>query len=284
MATSGTETAASYGISEALLNAHPELKVVFDLFKAERTGEALEALYKTAYYQNLSSTVKAREKQKLEQPAVYADSVAKYKLSAQKRLVQSGIRIDTATFESIISDGYAKGMSDDQIDQAILTSGKITGFGGNILGDTTTLRSYAESFGVSKLLNDTYWAEKQKGLFAGTITTQDIEQEVRTLSATAFPAYAEGILNDVSLAAQTSNITQSVATFLEVDQDTVDYNNPTVRKIAQYVDPVTGKPAKMPQWLVERTVKSDPAWQFTKNAQKTFDDLTYTVGKNMGLI
>lgn len=286
-ASAGVQTASSYGISEALLNDPTygaELKSVYEFFKAGNTGAALEALYKTKYYTTLSSTVKARLKQKLEQPEVYADSVSKYKIAAQKRLVQSGIRIDIATFNDLIDNAYKTGMSDDQLDQAILTSGKITGFGGNILGDTTTLRTYAESFGVSKLLNDTYWADKQKGLFAGTITTEDIQQEVRTLAASAFPAYAEGILNDVSLASQTSNITQSVATFLEVDQDTVDYNNPTVRKIAQYVDPVTGKPAKMPQWLVERTVKSDPAWPFTKNAQKTFDDLTYTVGKNMGLI
>lgn len=283
MAT-GTETAAAYGISEALLNAHPELKAVFDLFKAERTGEALDLLYKTSYYRDLSSTVKSREKQKLEQPAVYADSIEKYKIAARKRLVQSGVRIDTATFDSLINDAYAKGMSDDQLDQAILTSGKITGFGGNILGDTTALRSYASQFGVSKLLNDTYWASKQKGLFEGSITTQDIEQEVRTLSASAFPAYAEGILKDVSLSAQTSNILQTISTYLEVDQDTVDFDNPTFRKIAQYVDPATGKPAVMPQWLVERTVKSDPSWQFTKNATTTFDDLTLTVGRNMGLM
>jgi len=94
MAT-GSETAASYGISEALLAAYPELRTVYELFKANKTGEALEALFKTNYYRNSSSTVKAREKQKLEQPAVYADSVQKYKIAAQKRLVSSGIRIDT---------------------------------------------------------------------------------------------------------------------------------------------------------------------------------------------
>ena len=280
----GTETAASYGISEALLAAHPELRAVYELFKAGNTGAALEELFKTNYYKTMSSVVKTREKQKLEQPEVYADSVQKYKLLAQKRLVNTGIKIDTATFDALVSNAYAKGMSDDQLDQAIAASGKITGFGGNILGDTTTLKTYAASFGVNNLLNDAYWTSKQTALFQGTITSEDIQKEIRDLSASAFPAYAEGILNDVSLASQTSNITQSVATFLEVDQDTVDYNNPTVRKIAQYVDPVTGKPAKMPQWLVERTVKSDPAWPFTKNAQKTFDDLTYTVGKNMGLI
>lgn len=283
MAT-GSETAASYGISEALLAAYPELRAVYELFKANKTGEALEALFKTNYYKNSSSTVKAREKQRLEQPAVYADSVQKIKLAAQKRLVETGIRIDTATFDSIINDSYAKGLDDNQIDQAILTSGKITGFGGNILGDTTSLKTYANSFGVSKLLNDKYWTSKQQGLFAGTITQEDIEQEIRNLSASAFPAYADGIAKNISVASQASNVIQTVATFLELDPDTIDFDNPTVRKITQYVDPATQKPAIMPQWMVERTVKSDPAWGRTKNGTKAIDDLTYKAFSDMGII
>lgn len=283
MAT-GSETAASYGISEALLAAYPELRGVYELFKANKTGEALEALFKTNYYKNSSSTVKAREKQKLEQPAVYADSVQKYKVAAQKRLVSSGIRIDTGTFDSLVNDAYAKGLDDNQLDQAILTSGKITGFGGNILGDTTSLKTYANSFGVSKLLNDKYWTSKQQGLFAGTITQEDIEQEIRNLSASAFPAYADGIAKNISVASQASNVIQTVATFLELDPDTIDFDNPTVRKITQYVDPATQKPAIMPQWMVERTVKSDPAWGLTKNGTKAIDDITYKAFSDMGLI
>jgi hypothetical protein len=280
----GSETAASYGISEALLAAYPELRAVYELFKADKTGEALEALFKTDYYRNSSATVKSREKQRLEQPAVYADSVQKYKIAAQKRLVASGIRIDTATFDSLVNDAYSKALDDNQLDQAILTSGKITGFGGNILGDTTSLKTYANSFGVGKLLNETYWKSKQQGLFAGTITDDDIQQEIRNLSASAFPAYADGIAKNISVASQASNVIQTMATFLEVDPDTIDFDNPTVRKITQYIDPTTQKAAIMPQWMVERTVKSDPAWGLTKNGTKAIDDLTYKAFSDMGLI
>jgi hypothetical protein len=276
----GTETAASYGISEALLATHPELRAVYELFKAGNTGAALEELFKTNYYKTMSSVVKTREKQRLEQPEVYADGVQKYKLLAQKRLVNTGIKIDTATFDALVNNAYAKGMSDDQLDQAIAASGKITGFGGNILGDTTTLKTYAASFGVNNLLNDAYWTSKQTALFQGTITSEDIQKEIRDLSASAFPAYADGIANGLSIASQASNVITSYATFLELDPETVDFNNPTVRKIAQYIDPLTGKPARMPQWMVEKTIKSDPAWGFTKNGQKAVDDLTLKVSND----
>jgi hypothetical protein len=172
----GIETAASYGISEALLAAYPELRTVYELFKKDDIGAALEALFKTNYYKTSSSTVKAREKQKLEQPQVYADNVDKYKLAARKRLVNSGIRIDTATFDKLALDAYARNLSDDQFDQAIVTSGKITGYGGEVLGDTNALKTFAASMGVSSLYSDAYWTQKSKDLFSGTTTINDIEE------------------------------------------------------------------------------------------------------------
>jgi hypothetical protein len=281
----GTETAAQYGISEALLNDPQygsELTGVYELFKAGNTAAALEALYRSKYYTTMNTQVRARKKEQLEQPEVYKDSLEKYSLLVRKRLVQSGVKIDQATFDSIVSTGYATGMSDAQIDQAIITSGKITGFGGNVLGDTTTLKTYANQFGVGTLLNDTYWQSKSQALFAGTTTTEDIENEVRQLSASAFPAYAEGIMNNTSLQVQGSNVIQSIANLLERDADTVTFDDPLVKRIMQYVDPTTGKPAKMPQWQVEKIVKSDPSWGLTNNGRNTIDSLTLKVWKDMG--
>lgn len=280
----GLQTAASYGISEALLATYPELKNVYALFKAGDEGAALEALFKTNYYRTSNSTVKTRQKQKLEQPQVYADSVTKYKLAARKRLVNSGIQIDTATFDKVVEDAYARGLDDNQLDQAILSSNKITGFGGEILGDTVALKSYANSFGVNQLLNDSYWTQKSKDLFAGTVTAQDVQNEIRTLSASAYPAYADQILAGVSFDSQTSNVKQSMATWLELDPETITNDNKTFRMITQWVNPNTGKAEKMPQWLVEKTIKSTDEWGYTKNAMATLDSLADSVLSELKLI
>jgi hypothetical protein len=280
----GLQTAASYGISEALLATYPELKNVYALFKAGDEGAALEALFKTNYYRTSNSTVKTRQKQKLEQPQVYADSVTKYKLAARKRLVNSGIQIDTATFDKVVEDAYARGLDDNQLDQAILSSNKITGFGGEILGDTASLKSYANSFGVNQLLNDSYWTQKSKDLFAGTVTAQDIQNEIKTLSASAYPAYSEQILAGVSFDSQTSNVKQTIATFLEKDPTTITNDDKTFRMITQWVNPKTGQPEKMPQWLVEKTVKSTDEWGYTKNALATLDSMSRKVLEEWRLV
>jgi hypothetical protein len=280
----GASTAAAYGISEALLATYPELKAVYELFKAGDEGAALEALFKTNYYRTSNSTVKTREKQKLEQPQVYAEAVTKYKLAARKRLVDSGIQIDTTTFDTLVEDAYAKGLDDNQLDQAITTSGKITGFGGDVLGDTTVLKTYANSYGVNQLLNDSYWTQKSKDLFAGTVTTNDIQNEIRTLSASAYPAYGDQILAGVSFDSQTSNVKQSMATYLELDPETITNDNKTFRMLTQWVNPSTNKPEKMPQWLVEKTIKSTEEWGYTKNALATLDSMSRKVLEELRLV
>ena len=279
----GIETAASYGISEALLANYPELRTVYELFKKDDIGAALEALFKTNYYKTSSSTVKAREKQKLEQPQVYADNVDKYKLAARKRLVNSGVRIDTATFDKLALDAYARNLSDDQLDQAIVTSGKITGYGGEVLGDTNALKTFAASMGVSSLYSDAYWTQKSKDLFSGTTTINDIEEEIKKLSASAYPAYADGIATGQSIETQASNVIQTIATFLEVDADRAT-KHPVFKQIMGYMDPETKKSAVMPQWLVERTVKGTKEWLKTKNALEAFDTVGMRPLEELGLM
>jgi hypothetical protein len=282
--TANQEAMMQYGISEALLAAYPELNYVYELFKSGQKTKAVEELFKTGYYQNTNSVVKARGKMRLEQPPAYQNEVEKYKLAARKRLVNSGVKIDEATFNALAEKAYADGLDDNQFDQSVIATGKITGFGGKVIGDTSTLKTFANSFGVSSLLNDAYWSGKSSQLFAGTTTTEDIEQEIKTLAASAFPAYAEGIMNGVSLNVQASNIIQTVATYLELDPEGLSYQDDTVRKMLQYIDPATGKPGKMPQWLAEQTVKSDPRWGKTKNAQNTIDTLITKVGRDYGLV
>jgi hypothetical protein len=283
LANSGMAAAASFGISEALLAAHPELVAVYNMFKAGDTAGATEALYKTAYYKNSSSTVKAREKQKLEQPAVYADSLEKYKIAARQRLVTTGIKIDIAAFDLLAADAYAKGMDDNQFDQAILVSGKITGFGGNILGDTTSLKAYANSFGVDKYLDANYWTQKQKDLFAGSVTSDDIQKEIRDKAASAFPGYADQINNGVTVDSIASAYKGAMANLLERDADSITYDDPRLRAALQYVTP-DGKPSTKPLWQFEKELRSSPEWQYTNNARNTIDSLSLKVMQDWGMI
>jgi len=281
--STGVETAAAYGISEALLAAHPELRKVYELFKADNIGAALEELFKTEYYRNTGSTVKTREKLKLEQPQVYVDNVVKYKLAARKRLVESGIRVDTATFDKIMEDAYARGLNEDQVDQAVINSSKVTGYGGEILGDTNSLKFFAAEMGVGSLYGDKYWTQKSRDLFLGTTTITDVQEEIKKLSASAYPAYADGIMSGKSLQTLNTNVIRTISEDLEIDED-MAMKHPVYKQIMGYKDPETNAFAIMPQWLVERTIRNTTDFPFTKKALQLVDTIGMRPLEEFGLM
>jgi hypothetical protein len=281
----GIRIASQYGISEALLNDPvygAELSAVYELFKAENVGGALEQLFKTSYYKNLSGGVAQRLNNKLTRPGVYANELDAYKTAQRRRLV--GLKINTADLDSILADAYDRGLTDNQIDDLLKFSNKVTGFGGETLGDVNSLKSFANAYGVGSLLNQTYWDAKSKSLFAGETTDIDIQEEIKTLSASAFPAYAPGIMKGVSLAAQASNVITTVSKFLERDVDTVTFDDPLVKRIMNWINPTTGKQEIMPQYLVEKETKSTNDWLFTNNARNDIDSLTLKVFSDMGIV
>ncbi len=281
-AQEGVQTAISYGISEALLAAYPELKPIYEFFKAGNTGKALEELYKTSYYQDLSPLVKKRVKEKVEQPGVYLDSLDKYKTAARKRLVTSGVKINMTDFDTLATQAYERGLDDNQFDELIRFSGKITGFGGDILGDTASLKTYANSFGVGKYLDQAYWDQKSRDLFTGTTTVDDIQAEIRNTAASAFPGYSDQINNGISVDSIASAYKGAMANILERDADSITFEDPTLRSALQYVGP-DGKPAVKPLWQFEKELRSKPEWEYTNNARDTIDSLSLKVLRDWGL-
>jgi hypothetical protein len=274
---------SALGISDAMLEAYPELQAIYDIWDTN-PGKAQEMFFQTDFYKNNIREVRVRLRAKAEQPGAYDKAYQAYATSAKKRLAAAGVKMDPAQLDSLLQTGYDTGLTEDQVNDLVVKSGKVSGYGGTTLGSVTELQAYANQFGVGNLLNKAYWDGKSARLFSGETTAEDIQAEIKGLSASAFPAYADGINKGISLFQQASNVTQTIATFLEKDPDTIDFNDPLARQIASYVDPATGKPAIMPQSLVEKTVKSQEEWRFTKNAQNTFDSLTYKVGKDWGIV
>jgi hypothetical protein len=268
----------------ALKNTDPKLQSAWDAYLAGDTAAFESAVRSSDFFTKNNSAARTRQTAKINQTEVYNTDLDRYRLAAKKRLTASGVKIDDATFNSLTQKSYDQGLDDNQLDNLILTSGKILGYGGETQDATSSLKTFAAQYGVSSLLNDAYWDGKSKSLFAGATTQADIEKEIKDLAKSAFPAYADNIDKGVSVLAQTSNIIQTYANVLELDPNTLSLDDPRIRRIAQYTDPATGKPAQMPQWLVEKTAKSDPAWAYTNNARDTLDSLTLKVGKDWGLV
>lgn len=266
----------------ALKDTDTNLLAAWNAYLADDIDTFRASVLASNFYKNNTALARQRQTAKLNQRGAYDQQLNDYKSTTKRRLIAVGVKW-TDALAAQVEIAFDKGLSDTSLDELLISTGKIGQLGGSTLGAVNALKTFANDYGVSNLYNKTYWDSKAAGIFAGTTTLEDIQQEIQTLSASAFPAYADGIAKGVSLKAQGSSVLQTVATYLEKDPDTLSFDDPLVKQIMQYVDPVTGKPAMMPQWQAEKTVKSSAGWAETKNARDTIDSLSYKVLRDWGL-
>ena len=240
--------------------------------------------FATNYYKNLTDTAKTRQGLKATARGQYDQQLDAYRLTQRKRLIGKGINLDDATFNELTEKGFESGLDENQLDIKILNSGKLGTIGGTTLGAVNTLKTYADDYGVNQLLNKSWWDQKSMDLFAGKTTDDDIEEEIRKMSASAYAAYAPGIMAGRSLASQTSALKQTYANLYGVDPDTVQYNTKGFMKLLQYVDPKTKQPVPIPIWEAERVIKSEEDWLYTPTATADFDRIGYNILKDWNLI
>ena len=268
-------------ISQALVDTYPELAPVYEMWKTN-PGLAKELFYKTSFFMNNSAAVQDRLAAKANQTGAFNKNLDAYRLATRKRLVQQGVTLNDATFNEVTHMAYENGMNDDQVDAFLISTGKIGKLGGEPLGNISTLKSYANSFGVSGLLNGAYWDDKTRKLFDGTTTIDDIKAEIRDQAASAFPAYAGQIQNGTSVDSIASSYKATMANILEVDADSITYDNPYLRRALQNIGP-DGKPSVKPLWQFEKELRSTPEWEYTNNARTSIDSLSLKVLKDWGL-
>ena len=260
-----------------------KLEEAWQLYQAGDFDGMQAAILASNFYRNNNVTARARKQAELAQPGVYSDGLEDYKLKTRKNLVSAGLKMDAKLFEGLAKTAYDSGMSEDQLKNLVVSSGLVTGYGGAVLGDTSSLKNYANSFGVIKYLDEKYWAQKSQDLFLGNTTTEDIEEEVRNLAASAFPGYTDQIKAGISVDSLASAYKGSMASVLERDSDSITYDDPRLRAALQYVGP-DGKPAVKPLWQFEKELRMTPEWEKTNNARDTVDSLAYKVISDMGLI
>lgn len=273
-------SAAAMGVSAAFMEATPELKNVYTAYKAKDYTKAETLFKQTNFYKSVP--LKERAVQKVEQNDIYLKQLEAYTIASQKRLALQGIHLDSKTLKDYAERSYDLGFSDDQFDKMIIDNSKTGKIGGGISGNVSQLQGYANSFGVGKYFNSDYWGSKSKDLFAGSITVDDIQNDIRQHAASAFPGYAEQINNGVSLDALTSAYKASIANILEIPPNSITYDNKYLKQAMQAVGP-DGKPIVKPIWQFEKELRSAPEWANTNNGRDTIDSLSLKVLRDWGL-
>ena len=120
-----------------------KLEEAWQLYQAGDFDGMQAAILASNFYRNNNVTARARKQAELAQPGVYSDGLEDYKLKTRKSLVSAGLKMDAKLFEGLAKTAYDSGMSDEQLKSLVVSSGLVTGYGGAVLGDTSSLKNYA---------------------------------------------------------------------------------------------------------------------------------------------
>ena len=274
--------AYAMGVNESLLGAFPELKRIFELVDQQNFAQARMEYFSTDYYKNLTETSAQRKAYKASRPGVYAQEFGAWKQAQIVRLAGKGIRMNPK-IEALLETSYLAGDTDLQLDMKVLNSGMFGSIGGTTLGTINSLKEKAYDEGVNHLLPKNYWDKASTGLFAGTMTSYDIEEDLKKIAISAYPAYAAGIEAGKSFGMQTSALKQLIATLYEKDVDTIGNDDPAFKELVGFKNLTTNKPEPISLSDAEKILKSKEEWLTTKNARDTFDAISMKVLRDMRL-
>lgn len=253
------------GITEALLQDPeygPELKRIFDLFRAGRTTEAEDELYKTKFGR-LRPEAQARVLERAERSEIYKEDLRKFIINTRKTL--RGLSLDAT--DQQLEAYYVKGTPFEIIQDDAIKSGtfKPEAVGGAGLDNLVNLTRIARKNGVAEknipsLLGFNTMDEVGRALAAGEDITV-FERKLRNYGATAMPEYIRKQIDaGLDLEDAISPYRAALADELEIPVTQVDVTDRTIQD-------ALANNLNLSQF--RRAIRKDSRWQYTDNAKNT---------------
>lgn len=229
----------------------------------------------------------------------YREGVNEFRLSASKVATDLGLDASDPTVSSYLSalgeNAYLHGWTTTQIEGVITSNPDIVKKikGGLYTAQVQNVADYANTMGVIVSAGDRInYTQRLLGLTDKNgvrvrSTEDDIKAEIRKNTATKYGVFADQINAGVSLWDLTSNYRSKAADLLEVDPDTIKWDDPLFKdgKIFQSVDPKDpSKIVARPLWEADKMIRGDERWQYTKNANDQYDKYAYSILQKFGRV
>lgn len=269
-----------YGFSAAFFNLDPSLKKLIqgavsgqwsaDKFQAELKG--------TDWYKTHSSAQRLWAETQTSDPAEAESEVKTLANKVFEQAGQLGARLHSGQALQIARDMLSRGL--DQTDIPHILATYITaGKGGNYAGQAGTLDSQikqqAADYGVP--LSDKARASYIQKIVGGNLTMDAVTSFLKDQAKSAYSSISKQIDQGMTVRDVMDPYVQTMAQTLELDPSTVGLNDKWIKQALQTPDQ-KGNLTLMPLWQFEQTVKSDPRWATTKNA----NDDGYSFLRNLG--
>jgi hypothetical protein len=289
-----------------LLKNVPELKKIYDTVRDPKTGKFLynveaitDMITSSSWYldkgpvvaANVASRYKFGEK-------FYQQKINEYKITVSALARAIGLDLDNPEISEYLvglaETSFLSGWDEAYIENTIISNADMVGkiSGGVYANQILDLNEYANLMGVK--LSDQTKSNFQKRLIGEVgpdglrkaTTVDELKRELVNQQSMLYPMFSGDFAAGRTLWDVTTLHRKKWADLLEVDEDTLDWDDPLWKdgKLFTAVDPNTGKVLARSAWDAEKLIKQDERWQYTENASRTYETFGLNILGRLGMV
>jgi hypothetical protein len=270
--------AKEYGFAWSIISNNDEWFRIFteSVLEGATTDRFISRIRNTRTYMETTEAFLDSEVLRLTRPKDYESVVNYWKDWLQNKAVQQGVPVDDEFLTrnaTLLVQGAIKPFQADKVVGEALTVSENPDLLGRAGQIQDTLRKISLNNGLNMSIREINDYVSQ--VLRNQITENDAYDAIRKTAANNYQKYSDRILSGTDLKDLASPYTRSMAEILEVNQDTIDLNDPLL------TDALTGD---MTLTDFRQRLRKDPRWQFTQNAQDETLGALSSVLRDFGLL
>lgn len=284
---SGTDAAtqaANYGYSIAFFNSNPELKnLLAAATKANWDAPTFVAkLQATNWFQTTSESLRKYQALKSSDPATFAQQQAATEAHVLNLGGQMGVAFGNGVSAHLADQAMQMGWSEDQLKRVMdgmlqVTNGQYHGQAGAF---QQQFQQIAGDYGIN--ISDATMGNWVKRAVLGAEDQNSVKLQAQQLAASKYVALRDRINQGETVRQIADPYLQSYGKILEVNPENLKLDDPLIQKALQSKD-AKGQPATQTVYDFEQTLRNDPRWAKTQNAQDLMSSTANSILSTFGL-
>lgn len=277
----------------SLLDAIPELRKLVDQAISENwtANKFQNSVEDSGWWKNHSATARQVIIQRANDPKTYQQALNNAVTSVTTLSKQLGFKVTESQAAAIALHGM---MTGNDTNQQWLTQqlGHHQDYGhvkntndlsGGMAQTVSQLQSLAGDYGFT--YTPAQLESQAQQILMGNQTIDTYQQRLKTWAKSAFPPLAKEIDSGTTIKQLADPYVSSMSQLLEIDPATIGVYTPAIRQAMQGVTAPgdkAGTKESVPLWQFEQQVRSDPRWQYTRNARDTAATALTKIGQDFG--
>lgn len=192
------------------------------------------------------------------------------------------VNYDTNYFQQILADSI------DFSKKRVLANGRIVyDLGGGVEKIAESVYKTAWDYGFPAAVSNkafSSWMEKNvKGLVAGTVNPEDVDDELQSMAKSMFPGLTDKLNQGQTLREAANPWITAIANELEEDPNSMDLNDDTLYRALNFQDE-KGNIAPMNLYQAKTLARKSPKWQYTSKAKEEYTNIGQKILQDFGFL